>query len=258
VDDLRLVLADLARRPVAQVTLTPIPLLAADWSAAALPGVLRRPNLTHVVDLRDGWDATWKRYRPKVRESVRRAQRAGLEVRCHHGEAALPVFDELYGRQVAHWAQQRGRPGWVARLAARHEDTPGRLAAVARRLGSACAIWTAHLNGEPVAASVTLTSPGHGIGWVSAMDRELVRQTRASYLLESLAIEEACRSGARYFHMGESDPGSGVAQHKAQFGARELTYDSLVLERLPLSAVEQGLRSAVRKVADRRVTAGPA
>lgn len=250
-DELRLVLADLARRPMMRVSITPMPLLAADWTAAAGPGVLRTPHLTHVIDLRDGWDAVWKRYRPKVRQSVRRAQRSGLEVRCQHGEAAVPVFNELYGRTVEHWAKQRGRPGWIARLAARYEDTTGRLATAARRLGEACAIWTAHLDGAPVAANVTLNSPGHVVGWVSAMDRDLVQQTGASYLLESLAIEEACRSGARHFHMGESDPGTGVARHKAQLGAREVSYDSLKLERLPLSAAEQTTRAVVRAISDR-------
>jgi hypothetical protein len=46
--------------------------------------------------------------------------------------------------------------------------------------------------------------------------------------------------------MGESDPGSGVQHHKAQFGAVAVPYQALRMERLPITQGERHLRAAAR------------
>jgi lipid II:glycine glycyltransferase (peptidoglycan interpeptide bridge formation enzyme) len=76
------------------------------------------------------------------------------------------------------------------------------------------------------------------------MDEGLARETLASYLLHSVAIQDACAQGIRWFHMGESDAGSGAEHFKRYFGAVPVEYAALRFERLPLSAAEQRARAA--------------
>ncbi|HEY2222102.1 hypothetical protein, partial [Actinomycetospora sp.] len=63
-------------------------------------------------------------------------------------------------------------------------------------------------------------------------------------LLHSLAIQDACEHGIRWFHMGESDAGSGPEHFKRYFGAVPVEYAALRFERLPLSRAEQTARAA--------------
>ncbi len=72
----------------------------------------------------------------------------------------------------------------------------------------------------------------------------IARETLATYLLHSLAIRDACEHGVRWFHMGESDAGSGPEHFKRYFGAVPVSYAALRFERLPLSRGEQAARRA--------------
>jgi hypothetical protein len=251
--DVRLVLADLARRPVLRTAVVPMPLSAGVWTGTAPRRARRVPYLTQVLDLDGGFAAVWsRRYRPSARSAVRRAERSGLEIRREHGGAVVGDFAALYAESVDRWARRQGRPLWLARLLARRSDPPGRLRAATGTLGEACVIWSAYRAGEPVAVSVVLRHGRHSIGWLSAMSRERVGRTGAGYLLESLAIEEACTAGCRVFHLGESEAGSAVEHHKTQFGATPVRYAALRFERLPTTAAEHRLRAAVRTMTDRR------
>jgi hypothetical protein len=80
------------------------------------------------------------------------------------------------------------------------------------------------------------------------MDRELAHPLHAVPLLYRLAIEEACATGCRTFDAGESSPGSSLATFKEGFGAENFSSPRYVRERLPVSAVERGLRTAVKRV----------
>ena len=111
--------------------------------------------------------------------------------------------------------------------------------------------WTAHRDGAPVAAYVTLHSGQQVWYWMSAMDKDLAHRTHAGALLQSLAVEEACRAGARWFQLGESEADSGVGAFKERFGGRPVHYTALHLERLPVTAAERSVRAAVRRLTAR-------
>lgn len=247
--DARLVLADLARRPVALAALVPMPLTASTWAAATAARPIQRiPYLTQIIDLDGGFDTVWSaRFRRQARSGVRRAERYSLDVRRDHGGPGVEVFATLYAQSVDRWARRRGQPLWLARRLARMRDRAGQVAAVATALGAASVIWSAHRAGQPVAVNVVLQSGRHSLGWLAAMNLELARETRAGYLLQSLAIEDACRAGARYFHMGESDPGSTVEHYKSHFGAQRIEYHALRFEWLPVSRAQRGLRATAER-----------
>jgi hypothetical protein len=250
--DIAIVLADLARRPVIRAGVVPMPLTSPIWQAAASPGVRRVPYLTQVLDLEGGFEAVWRRrYRPNVRRLVRRAGRMPLDVYRDHGRG-IDAFAALYPHSIDRWARQRGQPRWAAQALAKRRHHVDQLTAAVGSLGGACKIWSAYRAGEPVAVHVVLHAGRHAVGWLSANNRELTRETAATYLLSSLAIEAACADGARYFHMGESDPGSGVERHKAQFGAMAVEYQALRFERLPVTQGADHMRILAAKASPRR------
>jgi hypothetical protein len=253
VEHARLVLDDLRARPAVLRALTPMPLRGAVWGEAAGPDAIRVPYTSQVVDLGVGWDQLWEKgFKRQARNSVRKAERFELDVRREDGTTAtgpdgrgLAVFRDLYAQSVDRWAEQRGQPLALARRLAARRDRPGQVAAAAAALGERCAVWSVLRDGEPVAVNVVLTSDNHTLGWMCAMDTTgIARETLATYLLHSLAIRDACEHGVRWFHMGESDAGSGPEHFKRYFGAVPVDYASLRFERLPLSRAEQAARRA--------------
>jgi hypothetical protein len=154
----------------------------------------------------------------------------------------VTAFESLHRQSVERWAAQRGQPQWVARAVERRRDRTGQLATARSALDEMFVGWTAYLENEPVAAYVMLRFGARAVNWMSAMNRELADRTCAGYLLQSLVIEEACACGARWYHLGESDPGSGVELFKAAFGAIPFQNHTLRFERLPLTAAFGGAR----------------
>ena len=256
IEEIRVVLADLARRPVIRAGVVPMPLTSGTWQAAAPAGARRVPYLTQILDLDGGFETVWsRRYRAEARRHVRRANRMSLDIYRDH-KRGIETFAVLHQESVDRWARQRGQPLWMARALAQRRDQVARAAAVATALGDRCTIWSAYRAGEPAAVCVVLHQGRHTMGWMSANCRPLAQETSATYLLSSLAIEAACAAGARYFHMGESDPGSGVERHKAQFGATAVRYHALRFERLPVTEGERRLRALAGKASAYRKRGG--
>ena len=253
VADARVVLDDLRERPAVLRSVVPMPLRGQVYDEAAGPQVARVPYTSQVVDLGVGWDQLWATgFKRQARNSVRKAEKFALDVRREDGTAAtgpggrgLAVFRDLYAQSVDRWAAQNGQPLPVARRLAARRDRPGQVAAAAAALGSRCVVWSVLRDGEPVAVNVVLQDRAHAIGWMCAMDTTgLARETLATYLLHSLAIQDACEHGIRWFHMGESEAGSGPEHFKRYFGAVPVPYAALRFERLPLSRAEQTARAA--------------
>ena len=97
-------------------------------------------------------------------------------------------------------------------------------------------------------ARITVLAHGeHSTAWRGAMDKHVAAGSGANELLHRLAIEEACESGRRFFHMGESAPSSPLARNKRAFGAEEEHCTGYRFERLPLTAADQFLRRQVKR-----------
>jgi GNAT acetyltransferase-like protein len=243
--DVAAVLADLARRPTLATHMRPSP--AADGLWAGARGVRIR-RTAYALDLDAGFDELWAhRFTGKVRRYCRKAERLGLVVESDCGGRLIPVFDRLYRRSVDRWAQQQHEPLALARWRARRRDPVRKFEAVARHLGAACRVWVASRDGEPAASIIVLRHGSHATYWRGAMDKELVGPSGANELLHRLAIEDACAGGARWYHMGDTTPGSPLARFKRGFGAGEQAYSGYRLERLPVTALEQGARRTVKR-----------
>lgn len=245
----RLVFRDLARRPALRVSVRFGPEAADAWHAAVPADFTTRECPTQVLDLRGGFGAVWDhRFHTRVRRAVVRAEKSAVEVEVDRTGRLIPAFQRLYEESIERWARQQNEPLAFARWR-RGREEPWRAAeAVAKRFGTDCAVWLATCDGRPAAAIVVLRHGAHAKYWQGAMDRDLAHPVRANHLLHKLAIEDACAAGCRTYHMGDSRPGSSLAEFKESFGAQFLDSPAYYRERLPLTEADRRARSLVKRL----------
>src|SRR5205085_11481163 len=106
----------------------------------------------------------------------------------------------------------------------------------------------AFVDGSPAAALILLIQGETAHSWRGYSDRDVAGTSRANDLLQSAAIEDACRAGCRYYHMGESSNVASLMHFKERFGARAVSYAQYRLETLPFSRIEQVSGSIVHGV----------
>jgi hypothetical protein len=247
--DVAALAADLEARRLLRIAIRPSPSADPAWAAAMPSDVVRTRHMSQALDLSGGFEHVWsRRFSSNVRRACRRAERLGLTVESDSSGRLVDTFDRLYRTSVARWASQQHEPERLAQWRARRRDPRLKFAVVAERLGEACRVWVARREGEPVAAIIVLAHGEHSTYWRGAMDRALVSGTGANELLHRLAIEDACASGRRWYHMGESAPGSSLARFKRGFGAVEQPYSGYRMERLQLTSADALLRRQVKRV----------
>jgi Acetyltransferase (GNAT) domain len=245
--DVATVVADLSRRRPVRMSLRPGPAREESWSRGMPGSAGRAPRFSQTVDLAGGFAEVTARFSRSTRRNIRRAEDGPLTVDWQEGGRLMPVFDRLYRISVDRWAERQHEPRALARWRARRRDSRTKFETVAERLGAACRIGVAWLAGEPAAAIVVLSHEQHGTYWRGAMDQAVAANTRASELLHSLAIEDACLAGRRWYHMGDSAPSSSLAEFKRRFGAGDEHHTVYLIERWPLTATEQLARRAVKR-----------
>jgi len=255
-EELTAIFSDLASRPVLSTTIRPTALSSDVWASAKLPGAVSQRRVVHILDLEGGFDAVWEhRFHGQARRAIRKAIKAKVEVECDRAGRLVPVFYDLLKKSIDRWAAQRHEPLHLARWRARRRDPMRGLQAIADTLGDACRIWVARVAGQPAAAIMVLQ--GANAHYTrGAMDKDLAGPARASFLLQKLAIEDACNAGCRYYNMGETGPSEGLARFKSHFGAKAYAFSEYRLERLPISAIESRLRSLAKKIMASRRGAG--
>jgi len=247
-EDVAAVFADLAALPVLSTSIRPNPLAAATWAAVRPREVVAVPRLAHVLDLEGGFNQVWsKRFTGAVRRNVRKAEQAGLDVECDTSGRLVPVFYDLFRRSIDRWAYQQHEPLALARWRGRQRDPLRKFHLMAQALGDACRIWVAWSGKQPAAAILVLL--GANASYTrGAMNKELAGPTRANDLLHRLAIEDACRAGCHYYHMGESGSSTSLARFKSGFGAQPYEYAEYRIERLPITSADYQLRRFVKRL----------
>ncbi len=246
-EELRAVFADLAKRSFLSLNLSPNPLRRDLWRDALPEGVTAVPRREHVLDLAGGFDKVWReRFLSKTRNKVRKAQKLGVVVECGSSKL-IPVFYDLLRRSVDRWALQQNEPRWLSHLRTSSRDPERKFDDMARVLGDACRVRVAWFEGQPVAATIVLLGKNNADYIRGAMDKELAGPVNANDLLQSVAIQEACEAGCRYYHMGESAWSENLSNFKERFGARAYEHHEYRLERLPLTKADRALREGVKR-----------
>jgi hypothetical protein len=254
-EDVRMVVADLAERHPVSISLRPDPSTASSWEQGCPPGLQRQPLMAQSLSLAGGFEQVWRtRFRSDTRRRVRLAERANVVVERDDTGRLVPAFQELYAKSVERWARRDGEPLALARWRAARREPERKLRTVAAVCGPRCRVYTAAVDGRPVAAIVVLLDPTTTVAWLwrGAMDEELAGPTYANYLLQRTAIEDAAEAGCTAYYMGDSAPGSTLALFKSRFGAVEEHYASYLLERIPVGSLAQRARRQVNQMLRRR------
>jgi hypothetical protein len=245
-DDIAAIVNHLDRGPLSSIAFRPNPLLVDEWDEAACragwTAGKRFPHLDHSLDLSGGYDRVWNdRFKKQTRNLVRRAER-DPELTVSHARSGK-LLDDFYGlhlKSVSRWRDH----GENAKT-----QPKARFELVASVLGDRLHIWVAYLDARPAAAILVVDDGSTFTYSAGAIDESLTGNTGASYLLHALAIQAACHAGAGFYHMGETDEKSGLAQFKARLGAQAYLSREYIFERLPIRMAAEktrGLRSAFR------------
>jgi hypothetical protein len=252
VEELKAIFADLAERRLIRVTLSPTPLEAGIWEAAASSTASRLPRVGHVLDLGGGFETVWKkRFNNQARRACRKADKTELEIERDTSGALIDEFYELYLKSVERWANMRGEPISIAHWRAGRRLPLANLKRKVAVLGDTCNIWVARADGRPAAAIVVLQG-ANAHYTLGAMDQELAGPLRASFKLQKMAIEHACKSGCRYYSMGETGTSESLARFKEHFGALAYRYWEYRIERLPITPITLCMRNFAKRVLTRR------
>jgi lipid II:glycine glycyltransferase (peptidoglycan interpeptide bridge formation enzyme) len=253
-EDLRLILDDVGRLPFLRQEIRPTAIQAEQWAKVAPESAISVECCSHIIDLNGDFAAVWKdKFNGQARRGVRKAEKAGLEV--EHGQASdmLKPYCGLLERSVERWAKDRGEPVILARWRARRTNSFKTLQRNFETMGDACRMWLAYVDEQPAAGIIVLF--GQNAHYTrGAMDKVLAGPSRASFLLQKLAIEEACNRGCRYYNMGETGSSHNLARFKKHFGATEYRYPEYRFERLPVSKWETRIRANVKSLMARRTS----
>jgi hypothetical protein len=238
---------DLRDQRFIEVLLRPGPQDADVWSAAAPEGTIRIPHVTHLLDLRGGFELVYReRFSRSTRRNIRKAEAAGLTVVTGPSDALVDEFYDLYLRWTDERARRRHLPRWLARFLARRRESRSKVEGVLRQLGRFCPILTVRDRGTPVAAAIGLLRGCHFTLWRSASHSPTRESKYANVLINKAMIESACASGAVSYDFGESGGVASLMEFKERFGAEPVTYGEYRLERLPIRSLERGQAKVMR------------
>lgn len=177
----------------------------------------RQHKLGMVLPLPGSVDELWAERDRKVRNQVRKAQKAGLSV----VSGGVELVDEFYG-VFARNMRDLGTPVY---------PKPFFLAAL-RRLSDRAMVFVVRHEQRAIAAGITLRFRDTVVNpWASSI-REY-RHLCANMQLYWAMLEQAVLTGATAFDFGRSSPGGGTHQFKLQWGATEtpLSWEYILLSR---------------------------
>lgn len=169
---------------------------------------------THILHLQPGFEAIWsQRFQPRLRTSIRRAEREGVTIRSGLSEENVEIIKSLYRTACEQWSGVETLP----------EDFFGRLT----RLNQESAqIWIAEREDVPLAANVMFYGRGEAQYFAGASDKRYSSLQSPKFLMSEI-IRDACARKITDFNFGASGGLPGVEQFKGLFGAEEAPYRQL-------------------------------
>ena len=191
-------------------------------------------HCAHVLPLSGDRDTQWRSFDPKLRNQIRKAQRAGFTV--HWGTQHVGAFCRVMLENM----RDLGTPMRAERWFRSALDA----------LGERAALLVIALRDEPVGAMFLAVHRGCAMDlWASSLRRHF--EHCPNQLLYWEAIQEAIRRGLHAFDFGRSQWGTGTYRFKEQWGARAVPLYYQYLFRRPaevpsFAAQQQRMGIAVR------------
>lgn len=209
---------DRVNRPgVVRAHLAPLNRQAPDAARTILPEGWRQAERTHVIPLREGFDAIWTgRYDKENRTASRKAVRLGVVVALETDPAAAEILEELYRGQARQWT-------WHSLY------RYGLFRVMMERLGGQARLWVARHAGRPVFAVLAFDHRDTVMPWVSGATPD-ARGLCAGNLIHRVIIEDACSRGFAWYNFGSSGGIPGIEAFKVAFGGEPVDYLSYLHE----------------------------
>ncbi len=181
-------------------------------SGAPDSGAKAETAVTHIVDLRGGFDVVWsERFDKPRRRRVRRAEESGVEVRRAQGEEDVRRFVDVYRQRLDAWKTGGGHPEQLF------------LELVRRGGGKRTALFVATHEGGIIGGHLNLYHRKSVIAWygmASARGDEL----NAGTLLYARCIRDACQEGYADYNLGASLGKRSLIDYKKSLGGVEYRY----------------------------------
>ena len=237
-EDVGAVVGDVETLGYARVSVRPNAVQAPAWADLGVPGWTRETKTTHILNLREGFDAVWrKRFTGPKRNRVSKALRSGLRVEYGNDPEFVRRFFGLYLRWAENRARARNLPVGPLRWIAARRDPLWKFEAAAALMGDHCRIYIASAEEKTVAGAVLLLGGPSSVYWRGASDTDLLKQFPGNDLLQYEMMKDSCELGCSSYHMGESGGVESLMRFKEQFGALPLEYTEYVKDRLPGGSV---------------------
>ena len=218
---------------------------ADQWDAARGRGVVASRRRVEVLDLDGGFgEVIANRFNRKVRQSINRSERLGVEVEVDSTGAAARTFYEIYLAWVEHWVRRSKLPDRLARFQAKREERWQKFATVTSRLGDRCRIFVARHEGVPVASAIIFVHGEHAIGWRSYSLRDNGLRLGANSYTQAMGIKNAADSGCRYFDLGQSGGVEDLLRYKRSLGAEPREAVDLQIESPRVTALRNTRKRA--------------
>jgi hypothetical protein len=244
--DIEVVFEDLSRLPAAQITVRPNPLDAGVWQAGAPAVAIAIPRRAHVVDLTGGFEAVVKRFDTQAKRSIRKAEREGVTVEYDTSSKFVPEFYELFKMSLVRWADKQHEPAWLSHWRGTRRDPIDKFIQMSERMNGECRWYVARAAGQTIAACLVLM--GKNAHYTrGVMNRDLATNG-ANFLLQRTILEDACKNGCRWYHMGETGHSESLSKFKEHFGALPYAYAEYRVEHLPITKTDRAVRSAVKRI----------
>ncbi|HWP02157.1 MAG TPA: FemAB family XrtA/PEP-CTERM system-associated protein, partial [Gemmatimonadaceae bacterium] len=161
-------------------------------------------KLTVLVDIPGSSAALWAGFSTKIRNKVRRAQKAGVSVRF--GPEEMGPFFSVFARHM----RDLGTPTQSERFFQGIQDA----------FPDSVVFGCAYHGGRVIAGGCGFRwGDEFEITWSSALREHT--DVRANYLLQWAFMERAANEGCRTFNFGRSSPGGGTHEFKRQWGGRD-------------------------------------
>jgi CelD/BcsL family acetyltransferase involved in cellulose biosynthesis len=207
-----------ARRPgVVRAHLTPFHLEVPNPASLRFPPAWRRNERTHLIPLREGFEAIWfRRYDKENRTASRKAVKLGVVVGREPGETGARILEDLYRRQHREW---------TGHIPYRY----GLFRSLVETCGERVEVWVARLAERPVFAVMAFYHRDTVTPWLSGNTTD-ARTLCAGNLIHKVMIEDAASRGFATYNFGGSGGVPGIEAFKVAFGGIPVDYTSYFKE----------------------------
>jgi hypothetical protein len=177
--------------------------------------------VTHIVDLREGVDAVWRKMESAFRRRVRRAREKGVTVAS---ATSLTDYQEYY--QIYKDSQRR----WGDRATSSYPyQLFENIQKAAMKNSESIKLWLARVNGLLGAGALVFYHGRHAVSWHAATSEAAYPASPAN-ALQMAIIEDAGERGLAWYDLNPSGGYSGTARFKQAMGATDWPFKKAILK----------------------------